>query len=172
MVVPPGLKATLAAATAVELFAGTSLTLTPRRFIQRTYGTRGAVDPLTLKFARCVRRRRRATLSSEHCQQWSWRGGHAPPVCALEGTKTSLTRAAASCNVRRTAGIAVGCLGVLSGACLLQDNVPDPALLTLTLYNVAATANNAALQGPSVPTLVHAGLSIALLTFVVARTRK
>ena len=74
--------------------------------------------------------------------------------------------------MRRTAGIAVGCLGVLSGACLLQDNVPDPVLLTLTLYNVAATANNAALQGPSVPTLVHAGLSIALLTAVVARTRK
>ena len=66
MVVPVGLKATLAAATAVELFAGTSLTLTPRRFIQRTYGVRSAVDPLTLKFARCVGRREQVAL---HCQQ-------------------------------------------------------------------------------------------------------
>ena len=92
-------------------------------------------------------------------------------MCPLVA-QSSLTRPIDSCHVRRTAGIAVGCLGVLSGACLLQDNVPDPVLLTLTLYNVAATANNAALQGPSVPTLVHAGLSIALLTAVVARTRK
>lgn len=54
MSIPIGLKSTLLAASAVELFAGSSLALTPRRFIQRTYGVRGAVDPLTVKFARCV----------------------------------------------------------------------------------------------------------------------
>ena len=83
-----------------------------------------------------------------------------------------MAQAVDSCHVRRTAGLAVGCLGVLSGACLVQDQVPDAVLLTLTLYNVAATANNASLQGLGVPTLVHAGLSIALLGAVFARTTR
>jgi hypothetical protein len=52
--IPVGLKATLAAATAVEVFAGASLTLAPRRFIQNAYGVRGSVDPVTVKFARCA----------------------------------------------------------------------------------------------------------------------
>ena len=51
----------------------------------------------------------------------------------------------------------------MSSACVAQDHVPEPVLLTLTLYNLAATANNAALEGMGLPTLVHAGLSIALL---------
>ena len=72
----------------------------------------------------------------------------------------------------RTAGIAIGCLGVLSGSCLALDEAPAPVLLTLTLYNVAATANNAALQGLGTPTLVHAGLTLALLAAAVEQHRR
>jgi hypothetical protein len=52
---PAGLRATLGVAALVEAYAGLSLVLTPARFIRATYGTRGALDPMTLKFARCVR---------------------------------------------------------------------------------------------------------------------
>ncbi len=47
-----GLNATLVAASAVELYAGASLTFAPQRFVRKTYGVRGPLDPLTLKFAR------------------------------------------------------------------------------------------------------------------------
>ena len=63
---PAGLRVTLIAATVVEAYAGASLTLAPARFIRATYGVRGPVDALALKFARCVHRKlapRRAELS-------------------------------------------------------------------------------------------------------------
>lgn len=46
------LKATLAVATGVEVYAGASLTLAPRAFVRRTYGKHAPCDALTLKFAR------------------------------------------------------------------------------------------------------------------------
>jgi hypothetical protein len=50
-----GLRATLAAAALVEAYAGGYLVLAPARFVRATYGARaGALDPLTLKFARCA----------------------------------------------------------------------------------------------------------------------
>ena len=52
MALPPGLRYTLIAATLVEVYAGASLTLAPARFIRTTYGVRGPVDAIALKFAR------------------------------------------------------------------------------------------------------------------------
>lgn len=54
MPLSPAQRYSLAAASAVEAYAGSSLVLAPQRFIRRTYGVRGPLDPLTVKFARCV----------------------------------------------------------------------------------------------------------------------
>lgn len=59
-----GTQLTLGAATAVEAFAGVSLLLRPRRFVQSAYRV-DRVDPLAEKYARCVAARPHWPLAQE-----------------------------------------------------------------------------------------------------------
>ena len=139
--VPASLRATLLAATAVEAYAGAALVLAPARFVRATYGVRGAVDPLTLKFARCVALRER---------------------CRAPAPANSCVRVRHS-----TAGIALGCLGVLAGLCVASEDAPPAVVATLALYNVAAVLNNAGQAGGALATVVHIALSAGFLPHAV-----
>lgn len=77
----------------------------------------------------------------------------------------ALRRAAPAELVSRccsTAGIALACLGLLSGLCVAADEAPPAVVTTLLLYNVGACANNAVQSGGAVVALVHAALAAGL----------
>ena len=61
-----------------------------------------------------------------------------------------------------TAGIALSCLGVLSGLCVAAEDAPPAVVTTLLLYNLGACANNAVQSGGAVVALVHAALAAGL----------
>ena len=61
-----------------------------------------------------------------------------------------------------TAGIALSCLGLLSGLCVAAQDAPPAVITTLLLYNLGACANNAVQRGGAVVALVHAALAAGL----------
>ena len=78
--------------------------------------------------------------------------------------RAELRLAVARCG--STSGIALSCLGLLSGLCVVAQDAPPAVIATLLLYNLGACANNAVQRGGAMVALVHAALAAGL--FVTA----